>query len=178
MYQKRRLRHDVMQIEILIFCSFIPIPHSHEGCQCADEFHGDHCEYIKDMPISSLAPVEYTNKIKGWHISLFAVAGIGILLAVIKIVQRSERSSVTGQLEQSWKEKEDRFRTFYSEKLGVRDSSRVVGGDDDGDDNEQDNESDLVMVEEDSIDLQSDQVGVHGSAESISIKAETEPEIV
>ena len=126
------------------------------------------------MPTSSLAPVEYRNKVKGWHISLFAVAGIGILLVIMKIVQRSERSSVTGQLEQSWREKEDRFRTFYSEKLGVRDSSQVVGGDDDDNDDdnddEQNNESDLVMVEEDSIDLQSDQMGVHDS--------ETEPEIV
>ena len=92
----------------------------------------------------------------------------------MKIIQRSEQGSVKGQLEQSWKEKEDKFRKFYKEKLGPTREGDPV--DDNG--YEEENQSDLGLVEED-INIQSDQEGAQNDpAELIPIDIETEPEIV
>lgn len=104
-------------------------PTTHEGCQCTDSFTGEHCEFIKDMPRSSLAEsttttpnIESTGAKAGISMSLFVLAGILIVAFVVRRRKRQQlRNDDVG--DQSWETGEDRFRDSYMDNIANQDNN-------------------------------------------------------
>ena len=99
---------------------------SHEGCHCDNAFTGDHCELIKDMPVSSLTKATSSGKssVAKAGISL-SLLGIAAIITAILVIRRRKQHRI--RLEQSWGVGGDRF---YMDEVAT---DRVVGEDDDRD---------------------------------------------
>ncbi|KAL7542403.1 hypothetical protein ACHAXR_013406 [Thalassiosira sp. AJA248-18] len=152
-------------------------PTVHEGCRCNDAFYGEHCEFIKGMPESSLMKSTSSGRSAGTKagisISLFAIAGI---LTVIFVIRR-KRKQLRVRLEQSCEMNEDRFRKFYLEKAA---KESTVGNNDyrDNDADFEEEEDKLGEFKEEEDDLQSMLESIDDEEEFVNFQAGTESEFV
>ena len=112
------------------------------GCQCDDAFTGDHCEFLRDMPVSSLATSSgrSAGAVAGITLSVLAILILGTMLAI-----RRKRQQLRAQIEQRWKYGEMKFRRFYLEML-ARDS--MHGGDNDDDELDDQDKGTVVGMDE------------------------------
>ncbi|KAL7530280.1 hypothetical protein ACHAWF_003316 [Thalassiosira exigua] len=68
-------------------------PNVHQGCQCDDVFEGGHCEFLKDMPESSLSKAAQTNnRAKQAFIILSSLIAVAGTLLVIRRKRRRHQA--------------------------------------------------------------------------------------
>ncbi|KAL9187825.1 hypothetical protein ACHAXT_006203 [Thalassiosira profunda] len=139
-------------------------PTVHRGCKCAsDAFSGQHCEYLNDMPESTL--VEGSSSGKGGKAGItVALCALATVLAVGFVRRRRRKRELRAVLEESSKNGQF-LRPFYQDDA----SDSVVGGN--GDKMEGDEEGDELP------DAEGDEEGDLQLAME-NIEAGTEPEVV
>lgn len=105
-------------------------PTVHEGCQCVDGFSGDHCEFLLDMPKSSLIKTS-SGKSTGAKVGITLSVGLAVIaiLGAMLVHVRRKRRHLRARTEQSLNNGM-KFRRFFLERL-ARDS--MVSGYDDQD---------------------------------------------
>lgn len=162
--------NDGVCLSSVIVASDRPVfaePTTHEGCLCDDAFSGDHCEFINDMPQSSLMNGDSSAKSSGARagILLPVLAAVAIFGALFFAIQRKQRQH-KDRLDQSksWGNGEEKFRKFYSENL-AKDSNA-----DDGD-NDEDNLTEISMKGVEVMDKKEDEGYMKSMLQSIGAES-------
>ena len=92
--------------------------HSHQGCQCDDAFFGDHCEYIKGMPKSSLvdngSQRDVGSKV---GITLSVLTGVAIIFGIL--IGRRRRRQLQSSASEPWGRRGHTSHSFYEENLAT-----------------------------------------------------------
>ncbi|KAL7518910.1 hypothetical protein ACHAWX_003711 [Stephanocyclus meneghinianus] len=92
-------------------------PTTHEGCKCIQGFEGDHCEILKNMPLSSLAVKEMHVADRGYNTSVKTKTGVSISFVIIAFIGSVMFLRRKKRQRNFHNDSEKRFNSFYLDTL-------------------------------------------------------------